>query len=41
MRNITVQSQSWNLDEEINSIEETEEAEETQDTAYSFSYARV
>ncbi|MFJ5048596.1 hypothetical protein [Streptomyces sp. NPDC088719] len=41
MRNVTVQSQSWNLDEEINSIEEAEEAEESQETAYSFSYARV
>ncbi|MER5501429.1 MULTISPECIES: hypothetical protein [unclassified Streptomyces] len=41
MRDVNVQSQSWNLDEEFVSVDEAEELEESESTAYSFSYARV
>ncbi|WP_255950610.1 hypothetical protein [Streptomyces odontomachi] len=41
MRDVNVQPQSWNLDEELVSVDETEERAETEGTAYSFSYARV
>ncbi|MFI5808670.1 hypothetical protein [Streptomyces sp. NPDC051561] len=40
MRDVNVQSQSWLLDEELVSVDEAEELEETE-TAYSFSYARI
>ncbi|MEU7449790.1 hypothetical protein [Streptomyces diastaticus] len=41
MRDVNVQPQSWNLDEELVSLDEAEELEKTESAAYSFSYARI
>lgn len=41
MRDVNVQSQSWDVVENADSVEETEAIEEGDEVAYSFSYARI